>query len=134
RRRSALVIGADQILDCDGTWFEKPVDRDTARAQLLALSDRMHELITAVCVAKDSAVIWRYTDRARMRVRYLTPEFVVAYLDAAGERVLNTVGAYEIEGLGIQLFDQIEGDSFTIQGLPLLRLLGFLRGQRAIPM
>lgn len=121
-----LVIGADQMLQCGGIWFDKPVDRDHARAHLQALRGRDHELFAAVCVVRDGECLWRHLESARMTMRPFSDEFMDAYLDAVGEDVCRSVGAYQLEGLGAQLFTRIEGDFFTILGLPLLAVLGFL--------
>lgn len=122
-----LVIGCDQMLDCNGVWFEKPGDRDHARAHLQALRGRDHTLLSGVVVARDGQRIWHHLSTARLTVRPLSEDFIEAYLEAAGEAVLNSVGAYQLEGLGAQLFSRIDGDYFTILGLPLLPLLDFLR-------
>lgn len=129
----ALVIGGDQILECDGVWFDKPEDMTAARDQLLSLSGRSHQLWTAAAVAKDGTVIWRDLVRTRMTMRRLSGEFVDDYLAAEGERVLSSVGAYQVEGRGIQLFSAIGDDFFAILGLPLLSLLDFLRVHKAVP-
>ncbi|MBI1775616.1 MAG: Maf family protein [Proteobacteria bacterium] len=125
--RQAIVLGCDQILDCGGTWFEKPADRAAAQVQLKALSGRSHDLLSAVVAFGDGARLWHHTGRARLFMRPLSDTFVEAYLDAMGEAALSSVGAYQLEGLGAQLFSRIEGDYFTILGLPLLPLLDFLR-------
>lgn len=129
----ALVIGADQILECDGVWFDKPPDLDAARDQLHALSGHSHQLWTAAAVAKDGSVIWRDLARNRMTMRDLSGTFVDEYLNEEKDRVLSSVGAYQIEGRGIQLFSAMSGDFFSILGLPLLSLLNFLRGHDAVP-
>jgi septum formation protein len=123
----ALVIGADQILELDGIWFDKPQDRDEARDHLTALRGRTHRLITAAVVAQNGSRIWHTLDEARLTMRDFSDGFRETYLDRAGPAVLTSVGAYQAEGLGITLFEKIEGDFFTILGLPLLPLLGFLR-------
>jgi septum formation protein len=133
RRPGALVIGADQMLVCDGEWFDKPAGRPEARAHLLALRGRAHELVTAACVARDGAVLWRILDRPRLVMRRFSDAFVDDYLDAVGEAALASVGAYQLEGRGVQLFAAVEGDFFAILGLPLLPLLDFLRGHGAVP-
>lgn len=129
----ALVIGADQMLECDGTWYDKPADLAEAAAHLRALSGKTHELISCVCVVRDAARLWHRIDRARLTVRPLSEAFVDAYLGAVGEDALTSVGAYQLEGLGAQLFSRVEGDYFTILGLPLLPLLDFLRNHEVVP-
>lgn len=123
----AIVIGADQLLDCDGVWFDKPADLDRARADLKALRGRTHELLSCACVVRDDRRLWHHIDRARLTMRDFTDEFLDDYLAMAGDDVLASVGAYQIEGPGAQLFSKIEGDHFTILGLPLLPLLQYLR-------
>ena len=127
RAPGALVIGADQILDCEGRWFDKPPDRTAAVAHLRALGGKTHTLATAVCVVRDGARIWHHREAPRLTMRPLDGVFIESYLDAAGPGVLETVGAYRLEDLGAQLFTEVSGDYFTILGLPLLPLLGFLR-------
>ena len=123
----AIVIGADQILDCEGVWFDKPPDLDRARADLVALRGRTHELLSCACVVQDDRRLWHHIDRAKLTMRAFTDEFLDAYLTTAGDDALTSVGAYQIEGPGAQLFSKIEGDYFTILGLPLLPLLAYLR-------
>jgi septum formation protein len=132
RHPTALVIGADQVLDCQGRWFDKPVDRAAARAQLLELRGKMHELISCACVLRGGERLWHHIGRARLTVRPFSEDFLDDYLDRAGDAVLGSVGAYQIEGLGAQLFSRIEGDNFTIMGMPLLALLDFLRNHRVV--
>ena len=133
RERDALVIGADQTLDCDGVRWTKPANVTEARAQLARLADRTHRLHSSVAVARDSAVIWRHAASASLAMRALTASEIDAYLAEVGEAALASVGAYQIEGPGIRLFERIEGDYFAILGLPLLPLLLYLRGEGAIP-
>lgn len=128
----SLVLGADQILELDGAWLEKPADRTEARAQLASLRGRTHRLVSAVVVVKDGARIWHAVDKAELAVRPFSDTFLDAYLDRCGESVLGSVGAYRIEGEGAQLMARIRGDHFTILGLPLLPLLAFLREQRVL--
>ena len=123
----AIVIGADQILDCDGVWFDKPPDQDRARADLVALRGRTHELLSCACVVRDDRRLWHHIGHARLTMRAFTDEFLDAYLAMVGDDALASVGAYQIEGPGAQLFSKIEGDYFTILGLPLLPLLAYLR-------
>ncbi|WP_020590429.1 Maf family protein [Kiloniella laminariae] len=122
-----FVIGADQMLECNGIWFDKPVDRDHAAAHLKALAGKTHQLQCSVCVVKDGQRLWHHNETASLTLRALDPDFITRYLDAAGEEILQSVGAYQLEGLGAQLFQRIQGDYFTILGLPLLPLLTFLR-------
>jgi septum formation protein len=127
RRPSALVIGADQLLVAGDAWFDKPADRDQARAQLQALRGCTHELITAACVCCGSTRLWDCTSISRLTMRWFSDDFLEAYLAVEGEAVIGSVGAYFIEGRGVQLFSHVEGDYFAIQGLPLIELLEFLR-------
>lgn len=132
RRPDAHVIGADQIMTLDGEIFEKPPDMDAARETLLRLNGRTHQLHAGVCVARDGETLWSHTDTAVLTMRELSPEAVGRYLAAAGDAVLTSVGAYQLESLGVHLFSKIEGDYFTILGLPLLALLAFLRAEEAL--
>lgn len=129
RHPGALVIGADQMLDCDGIWFDKPLSLEQARAQLVALRGKAHVLHTAAVVVRDGERLWHTADHARLVMRPFSDGFLDDYLARIGAAALTSVGAYQLESLGIQLFAKIEGDHFTILGLPLLPLLGFLRGQ-----
>ncbi len=128
----AIVLGADQILCCDDRWLAKPADRAQARAQLEQLAGRGHELATAVVAFRNGARVWHRLAIARLWLRPCSSPFLDAYLEAIGEAALTSVGAYHIEGLGAQLLARIEGDPFAIQGLPLLEVLEFLRGQGAL--
>lgn len=131
-RPDILVIGADQMLDCNGVWFDKPEDLEQARAHLLSLRGKTHFLENATCVAKGGAIIWHYSNRAKMQMRVFSDAFLDQYLDQVGDAVMTSVGAYHLEGTGAQLFDGIEGDFFSILGLPLLPLLNFLRAHDVI--
>lgn len=133
RHVGALVIGADQMLSCNDVWFDKPPDRDHAAAQLRALAGKTHTLWTGVCVVRDGTRLWHYNAKAQLTMRALSDDFIAAYLDATGPAVTASVGAYQLEGLGAQLFAKVEGDFFTILGLPLLPLLDFLRQNKALP-
>lgn len=132
RNSGALVVGADQMLACGDVWFDKPADLAAARETLRALRGRTHELIAAVCVVRDGLILWHHVETARMTVRPFSDRFLEAYLEKMGPMACQSVGAYQIEGLGAQLFSRIEGDHFTIVGLPLLPLLDFLRGHGVI--
>lgn len=133
RHSGALVAGADQILECDGRWFDKPPDRPAAERQLLALRGRCHRLVSAVVVVRDRERLWQHVDEAKLWMREFSDGYLAAYLDSSGPEVLESVGAYRLEGQGAQLFDRIEGDHFTILGLPLLPLLEFLRRHGILP-
>jgi len=123
----ALVIGADQILDCEGTWYDKPPDLAAARQQLLALRGRPHTLATAIVCHRGKNLLWQHTALPRLTMRLFSEHFLDAYLAAEREQVLGSVGAYRLEGPGAQLFTAVEGDHTAILGLPLLPLLAFLR-------
>jgi septum formation protein len=127
-----LVVGADQTLALGLEIFSKPDGRAQARAQLSALAGGNHELHSAVAVARDGRIMFEAVTLARMTMRPLKAIQIDAYLDAAGEAVTGSVGGYQLEGLGVHLFERIEGDHFTILGLPLLPLLAFLRKERLL--
>jgi septum formation protein len=128
REPEAVVIGADQMLICEGRWFDKPPDMAAARDHLLALRGKPHELVTAVVCWRHGERVWQHLARPRLTMRGFSDEFLDAYLAAEGEAVLGSVGAYRLEGLGVQLFSAVEGEHSAILGLPLVPLLGFLRG------
>jgi septum formation protein len=132
RRPDQFVVGADQTLALNERLFSKPAGRAQAADQLRALAGRTHELHSAVAVARDGVTLFAEAAIARMTMRPLDDAAISAYLDAAGEAVTTSVGAYQLEGLGVHLFDRIEGDHFTILGLPLLPLLKFLRSERLL--
>ena len=129
KRKGALVIGADQMLECDGAWFDKPEDLAGARRHLERLAGRTHALPTAVAVMLDGVGLWAGTGEPRLTMRPLSEAFITSYLQQVGHGALSSVGAYQLEGLGAQLFSHIDGDFFTILGMPLLPLLAFLRGK-----
>lgn len=132
-RPEAIVVGCDQTLDLDGERFDKPADLAAAGRQLARLRGRTHRLSSAVvCVARGRS-IWSHLGEARLVMRDFTDGFLAGYLDAMGARATTTVGGYELEALGAQLFDRVEGDLFTVMGLPLLPLLSFLRETGALP-
>lgn len=127
-----LVVGADQVLALDGETFAKPGNLSEAKAQLERLSGRSHVLHSAVAVARADQVLFETADSATLTCRVFSADFIERYLAAVGERALDSVGAYQIEALGIQLFERIEGDQTTILGLPLLPLLAFLRREGSL--
>ena len=132
RRPGALVLGCDQTLSLGDEVFHKPADMEGARRHLLALSGRTHQLNSAAVLVRDGAVLWRHVGIANLTMRNLTPAFIGRHLARVGQKALASVGAYQIEGEGIQLFEKVEGDHFTIVGLPLLPLLSELRNLGAI--
>ncbi|PKQ03829.1 MAG: septum formation inhibitor Maf [Alphaproteobacteria bacterium HGW-Alphaproteobacteria-12] len=132
KREGALVIGADQILSCEGRRYDKPKSMAEARANLLAFRGRTHILHSGLVIAKDGATIWNLTVRAMLTMRAFSEDFLDAYLAEAGERVMKSVGCYQLEGPGVQLFERIEGDYFDILGLPMLPLLDELRRQGVV--
>ena len=127
RRPGRLVLGADQALALGERRFSKPADRAGASRQLAALRGQTHELHSAVALVRGSSVLFEHREVARLTMRSFSDQFLEAYLDAAGAAVTASVGAYQLEKVGIQLFERIEGDHFTILGLPVLPLLEFLR-------
>ncbi len=132
RTPDTLVIGADQLLVCNGEWFDKPPDLASARIQLQGLRGQTHTLVTAIVCHRDGAEIWRHVARPTLRMRRFSDAFLDDYLALEGDAVLSSVGAYRLEGPGIQLFDAIDGEYAAILGLPLLALLGFLRQHGAL--
>jgi septum formation protein len=126
-REQGLVIGCDQMLSLDGEAFDKPADLEGARDHLRKLSGKTHTLETAIVISEDGKPVWRHLARPKLTVRPLSEPFVETYVETVGAALLSTVGAYQLEGLGAQLFSRIEGDYFSILGLPLLPLLDYLR-------
>ncbi|MFN3347786.1 Maf family protein [Pseudorhodoplanes sp.] len=126
---SRIVVGADQTLAMGSVRFNKPADRDAAREQLCMLRGQSHTLHSAVTVVQDGSVLFKVVDTARLRMRPFSDRFLEEYLEAAGPAVTESVGAYQLEKLGVHLFERVEGDYFTILGMPLLPLLSFLRKQ-----
>jgi septum formation protein len=122
-----LVLGADQTLALGERRFAKPGDRTAAREQLHMLCGRTHELHSAIVFAQDATALFEYVDPARLTMRAFSERFLEAYLDAVGIAATASVGAYQVEGLGIQLFERLDGDYFTVLGLPLMPALDFLR-------
>ena len=128
KHADVMVLGADQVLECDGETYDKPVDRADALAQLQALRGKRHELISYAVIVRGGARIWQAVDRAALEIRAdASDAFLESYLDAAGRDAFNGPGGYRIESLGAQLFSRIDGSHFTILGLPLLPLLDYLR-------
>ena len=128
RRVPGLVLGADSIVvTADGRFLAKPGSRDGAAAQLRGLSGTTHQLVSAAVIAEGGVAVWRATDSARLTMRELSGAFIADYLDRADPGIIHCVGSYHIEGIGAQLFTRIDGDQFTIRGLPLLAVLDYLR-------
>ena len=133
RAPGRLVLGADQTLDQDGTLFDKAADLAEAAERLHGFSGREHRLHSAAAVAQDGAVVWTGVDTARLKVRPLSDAFIESYVSRNAEAALSSVGGYWLEAEGAQLFERVEGDYFTVLGLPLLSLLAFLRERGALP-
>jgi septum formation protein len=133
RAPGALVLGADQVMSCDGRLFDRPRDAEQARAQLVELRGRTHELYAAAVVYEAARPVWRYVGQARLTMRPFSDAFLDHYLTDQGTALWETVGIYRIEAAGAQLFARVEGDLFTIMGLPLLELLAFLRSRGVVP-
>ena len=127
-----LIVGADQTLCLESRVLGKPADRAAAAAQLAALSGQIHELHSGCCIARDKIILFETVCVARLGCRSFSPEFIENYVALAGDAVLESAGSYQLEGLGIHLFDRIEGDHATILGLPLLPLLKFLRQEGSL--
>ncbi len=129
QRREAFVVGADQMLESDGRWFDKPRNVRDARDQLMKLRGDKHRLFSSVSVALNGEVLFRHVECSLMTMRYFSDRFIASYLESEKEDVCQSVGGYKLEGRGIQLFANVEGGYFDILGLPLLPLLAFLRTQ-----
>ncbi|MCC2601386.1 Maf family protein [Sphingopyxis yananensis] len=128
RLPGVIVLGADSVLALDdGVMLAKPDDKDDAKAQLRTMAGRRHRLFSAVVAARDGQAIWRHVDVAKLSMRALSDSFIDAYVEQNWDSIRWTVGCYEIEGAGVQLFDRVEGDPWTIIGLPMLPLLQWLR-------
>ena len=132
RGRPGLVIGADQTLELDGVLYDKATTKAEARGRLLALRGRTHSLHTATAVAEDGRIVWEAMESPRLRMRSFSKAFLDDYLERAGSALTGSVGGYYLEGLGVQLFERIDGDYFAVLGLPLLPLLDFLRSRGAL--
>ncbi len=132
KQRGAFVIGSDQVMSMDGILFHKCANMDEARDRLIAMSGKDHFLDSAITISSGDEIVWRFVARAVMTIRPLRDAEIDQYLQNAGEGILSSVGAYQFEGLGIRLFEKIEGDYFTIIGLPMLPLLSALRDLEVI--
>jgi septum formation protein len=132
RHPDALVIGADQLLVAGDAWFDKPRNFGEAATHLRRLRGREHSLVTAACVVRGGELLWQMISVPRLTMRGFGEPFLAAYIAAEGEAVFGSVGAYRLEGRGVQLFARIDGDHFAILGLPLLELLEFLRGRGVV--
>jgi septum formation protein len=130
--REGLVIGGDQMLALGDEAFDKPRDLADARNHLVRLSGKTHTLETAIVVCEGGIPVWRHLARPKLTMRPLSPDFIDSYVESCGEKLLATVGAYQLEGLGAQLFTRIEGDYFSVLGLPLLPLLDYLRVRKVL--
>ena len=128
----ALVLGSDSLVEVDGRRFDKPTSRENAAEHLRFFSGKVMTLHSAAALARDGQILWVGSDFARLRVRDLSDDFIAAYLDAEWPAVSYCVGVFRIEGPGVQLFDSIMGDQFTVLGMPLLQVLDALRGQGAL--
>jgi septum formation protein len=128
-----VVLGCDQMLDLDGQAFDKAATRDEAREILKRLRGKTHVLQSAIVACVEGAAVWRHLAQPRLRMRTFSDQFLEAYLDALGDRAFESVGCYQVEGRGAQLFDRIEGDYFSILGMPLLPLMQWLRDRGTIP-
>lgn len=133
RRRPGLILGADQTLALGERRFSKPAGSTAAREHLKALAGRTHSLHSAAAIARDGEIAFETVSTARLTMRPLSDAFIDAYLAAAGGRVNQSVGAYQLEGLGVHLFEKIDGDHFTVLGLPLLSLLAYFRKAGMLP-
>lgn len=133
RRPDRLVLGADQVLVEGGRLHAKPADRTEARQQLAALRGRSHRLLSAAVIAEGGVPVWRHVGTARLTMRPFSDAFLEQYLDRLGDLATASVGCYQLEGLGAQLFSRVDGDFFTVLGLPLLELLGYLRAREVLP-
>ena len=127
RAEPGLVIGGDQMLNLEGAAFDKPVDLSAAADHLRKLSGKSHTLETAIVIAENGEPVWRHLARPKLTVRTLSNSFIETYIESCGQPLLSTVGAYQLEGMGAQIFSKIEGDYFSILGLPLLPLLDYFR-------
>lgn len=133
RRPDALVIGCDQVLECDGEIFSKPETPDAARAQLAHLRGRRHRLISAAVIYEAAAPVWRHAGEVRLTMRDFSDDWLHGYVARNWDSVRHSVGAYKLEEEGVRLFARIEGDYFSVLGLPLLEILNYLAARKVIP-
>jgi septum formation protein len=129
---SALVIGSDQILEFEGDILQKSADREAAKIKLLKMRGKAHRLISAVCVVRQGEVLWNFLQEAHLKMHDFDHDFAARYMERAEDALTKCVGGYEIEGAGAALFESVEGNHFTIMGMPLLPLLNYLRDQHRI--
>ena len=134
RNPEAFVLGADQVLTCQGQLFDKPETLDAARKQLRALRGQTHELLSAAVIYHQGQPIWRHVGSAQLQMRNFSDSFLEDYVEREGRNLFATVGAYQLEKRGAQLFSSVRGDYFTILGLPLLEVLNFLRVREILPI
>lgn len=127
-----LIIGADQVLSCDGRLFDKPANKEEAKQNLGFLRGKPHSLLSGLALVRDGETIWSYIAEARLTMRDFSDDFLESYLAASGDSILSSVGGYQLEAHGVQLFSEIEGDYFTILGMPLIPLLEALRQEGAV--
>ena len=132
RHPNKLVIGADQTLECDQKWFDKPENKQQARENLLFFRGKKHHLNAAICVVLNGQRLWHLNDPAEMHVRDFSDSWLDWYLDHVGDEICDSVGGYRLEGPGAQLFTAVRGDYFTVLGLPLLPLMAYLRNRETI--
>ena len=128
-----IVISSDQVLVCEGQVYSKPDTQEQAMKQLQQLRGKGHQLLSAVMIFEDGAPVWRHIGRAQLVMREFSDAFLAEYVQKIGDDILTTVGCYKLESLGVQLFSQVQGDYFTILGLPLIEVLGFLRTRGVLP-
>jgi septum formation protein len=133
RHPSRIVLGGDSVIELDGEHLSKCASLDVARALLARMSGRTHLLVSAAALARDGRLLWAHTSPCHMTVRDLSPQFLDDYITAEGPGILSSVGCYHFEGRGAQLFDKVDGDYFSVLGLPLLEVLGALRKESVLP-
>lgn len=133
RHQGVLILGADQVLVHKGEMLDKPASRGEAVAHLRRLRNSRHELLSAAAIVLDGETLWHHAGRASLQMRNISDGFIENYLDQIGAKATESVGAYQLEGIGAQLFEHVEGDYFTILGLPLLEVLSFLRQRGVLP-